>query len=272
MSAPQTYEVQACVDEDGCRSWQIFPERRSSLCELSSVVELSDNLTLKGFLLFDRQNFRFPNLGVFDLWLDRRMNEMAKSLPFWFQYSITQWLLIRPQLYLISVTLAWHTSSVFSREIAFFDKTYSRWDKSSLLAGQAFHPGADCRKPGEMGTHRDACMLFLSLQAWLRMPVRSQHTWHSCPPLSNPFVRPPFVPPQSICHCPAPKSLLTLSHTRWCLQKEPAAQMDFRLEDTEVYDTSGRRTDRPYVAQPVFLWEDILKGPTNHFPLAMFFL
>lgn len=29
--------------------------------------------------------------------------------------------------------------------------------------------------------------------------------------------------------------------------------MAFRLEDTEVYDTCGK-TDRPYVAQPVFLW------------------
>lgn len=63
-----------------------------------------------------------------------------------------------------------------------------------------------------------------------------------------------YSPPQSLCHCPAQQSLLTLSHTWWCLQREPAEQMAFRLEGTDVYDTSGRRTDRLYMAQPVFLW------------------
>lgn len=184
--------------------------------------------------LFAIWHAEFPFSKPWCLWLvTRHTNETAKSLPSWFQDSVvTQWFLIRPQLYLISMTLAWHTSSVFSREIAFFDETDSWWDKNSLLALHAFHPGVDCRKPREMGTHRDACTLFLSLQAWLRMLVRSQHTWQSCPT--------PFVRPWSLCHCPAPKSLLTLSHTRWCLQREPGAQMVFRLEDTEVYDTCWR--------------------------------
>lgn len=53
---------------------------RSSLGELCSVVELSDNLTPKGFLLFDTQNFHFPTLGVFDLRLDVRMKRLNRFL------------------------------------------------------------------------------------------------------------------------------------------------------------------------------------------------